>query len=96
MVIHVTRFSAAAVVKSKHRNEIIKHLFRTFTFAPSKSFSDNGGEFSNEHYNEMCDSYNTTIKKTAAESPCSNGLMERRNAILKEMLLKTCEESVQV
>ena len=41
----------------------------------------------------MCDSYNITIKKTAAESPFSNGLMERHNARLEKMLLKTCEES---
>ena len=41
----------------------------------------------------MCDSYNIIIKKTAAELPFSNGLMERHNAILEEMLLKTCEES---
>ena len=96
LVDHVTRFSAAAVLKSKDRNETIKHLLRTWINifgAPSKFFSDNGGEFSNEDYNEMCDSYNITIKKTVAESPFSNGLMERHNAILKEMLLKTCEES---
>ena len=96
LVDHVTRFSAAAVLKSKDRNETIKHLFRTWINifgAPSKFFSDNGGEFSNEDYNEMCDSYNITIKKTVAESPFSNGLMERHNAILEEMFLKTCEES---
>ena len=45
LVDHVTRFSAAAVVKSKDRNEIIKHSFRTWISifsAPSKIFSDNG------------------------------------------------------
>ena len=42
----------------------------------------------------MCDSCNIAIKKTAAKSPFSNCLMERHNAILEEMLLKTCEESV--
>ena len=96
LVDHVTRFSAAAVVKSKDRNEIIKHLFRTWICifgVPPKRFSDNSREFSNEDYNEMCDSYNITIKKTAAELPFSNGLMERYNAILDELLLKTCEES---
>ena len=39
LVDHVTRFSAATVVKSKDRNEIIKHLFRTWISifsAPSK------------------------------------------------------------
>ena len=76
LVDHVTRFSAAAVVKSKYRNEIIKHLFRTWISifgAPSKFFNDNRGEFSNEEYNEMCGSYNITIKKITAESPFSNG-----------------------
>ena len=50
LVDHVTR-SATAVVKSKDRNEIIKHLFRTWISifgASSKIFIDNGGEFSNE------------------------------------------------
>ena len=41
----------------------------------------------------MSDSCNITIKKTAAESPFSNGLMERHNDILEEMFLKTFEES---
>ena len=47
LVDHVTIFSAVAVVKSKDSNEIIKHLFRTWISifgAPSKFFSDNGGE----------------------------------------------------
>ena len=51
LVDHVTRFSAAAVMKLKDRNEIIKHLFRTWISifsAPSKFFSDNGGEFIND------------------------------------------------
>ena len=96
LVDHVRRFSAAAVVKLKDRNEIIKHLFRTWISifgAPSKLFSDNGEEFCNEDYNEMCDFYNITIKKIDAESPFSSGLVERHNAILDEILLKTCEES---
>ena len=96
LVDHVTRFSAAAAMKSKDRNEIIKHLFRTWISifsAPSKFFRDNGKEFRNKDYNEMCDSYKITIKKTATESPFFNGLMERHNAILEEMLLKTYKES---
>ena len=30
LIDHVTRFSAAAIVKSKEREEIIKHLFRSW------------------------------------------------------------------
>ena len=51
LVDHVTKFSTTAAVKSKDRNEIIKHLFRTWISifgASSKFFIDNIGEFSNE------------------------------------------------
>ena len=99
LIEHVTRFSAAAIVKSKEREEIIKHLFRSWISifgAPSKFFSGNGGEFSNDNYNAMGEVYNITIKKTAAESPFSNGLVERHNAVLEEMLLKTCEDTGEV
>lgn len=95
LIDHVTRFSMATVVKSKERDEIIKHLFKSWISifgAPSKFFSDNGGEFSNEDFNAMCEAYNISVKKTAAEATFSNGLMERHNAILEEMLLKTYDE----
>ena len=59
---------------------------------PSKYFSDNGGEFSNENYNEMCQLYNITVKKTAAEASFSKGLVERHDAVLENMLLQTCED----
>ena len=96
LIDHVTRFSAAAIVISKEREEIIKHLFRSWISifgAPSKFFSGNGGEFSNDNYNAMGEAYNITIKKTAAESPFSNDLVERHNAVLEEMLLKTCDDT---
>ena len=53
LIDHVTRFSAAAVVTSKKKEEIIQHLFAMWISifgAPSKILSDNGGEFSNEDY----------------------------------------------
>ena len=47
----------------KDRNEIIKHLFHTWISifgVQSKFFSDNALKFSNEDYNETCDS--TTLQ----------------------------------
>ena len=68
LIDHVACFSAAAAVKSKDRIQIIKHIFgmgiSTFG-APSKNFSDNGGEFSNENYNDMWDSYKIMMKKNS-------------------------------
>ena len=102
LILHVignaTRFSAATFVASKHREEIISALFEIWisVFEPlSKFFCDNGGEFSNDDFNEMCEPLSIIVKKTAAESSFSNGLCERHNAVLEDMLLKvTCNKSI--
>ena len=49
---------------------------------PSSHFSDNGGEFNNE-------AMNIVVKTTAAEALWSNGLCERHNEVLSEMMIKT-------
>ena len=41
----------------------------------------------------MCTAMNITVKVTAAESPFSNGLVERHNFIITDMMDKTLEES---
>ena len=53
---------------------------------------DNRGEFANKKFIEMCESMNIRFMLTAAESPFSNGLVERHNLILSEMLDKTLED----
>lgn len=55
---HVTRFSAAAIVKSKEKEEIIKNIFKIWIsiyVPPSRYYIGNGGEFTNETCNEMCE-----------------------------------------
>ena len=98
LIDHATRLSAAIFVPSKHKEKIISAIFKIWISVfgpPSKYFSDNGGEFSNDDFNEMCESLNIVVKKTAAESPLSNGLCERHNAVLEDMLLKvTCDKSI--
>ena len=42
----------------------------------------------------MCELYNITVEKTAAEAPFSNGLVGRHKAVLEYMLLKTCEDKM--
>ena len=41
------------------------------------------------YFNGMCESLNKIVQKAAAESPFSNGLCKRHNAVLEDMLLKT-------
>ena len=52
LINHVTMFSAAAIVKLKEKEEIIKNIFKIWISIygpPLKYFSDNGGEFSDEN-----------------------------------------------
>ena len=63
--------------------------------------TDNGGEFTNELFTEMTDMLNIVDTTTAAESPFSNGIVERHNAVLagsiRKVLLDTkCKPSIAV
>ena len=51
--------------------------------------SDNGGEFNNDSYQEMNEKLNVVTSTTAAESPFSNGMVERHNLVLYETMQKT-------
>ena len=48
--------------------------------------SDNGVEFNNEGYRQMNEKLNIEIYTTAAESPLSNGTVERHNLIVAEAM----------
>ena len=89
MIDHLTRFSSAIVCKSKEPRTIIDGICKAWIaiFGPPEKFiTDNGGEFANPHFIELCESMNIRILTTAAYSPWSNGLVERHNATLAEML----------
>ena len=51
--------------------------------SPNTVFNDNGGEFPSKEFIDFCKNFNMNVKTTAAEAPCSNGICERQNAILK-------------
>ena len=55
-------------------------------------YGDNGGEFNNSELQDMAENLNITLKTTPADSPFSNGLVERYNAVLTETLLKVRDE----
>ena len=90
-----TKYSAACLIPSKHKDVIIGSIYKIwfcyFGF-PRKFLSDNGGEFSNDLFREMCEKLNIVSTTTAAESPFSNGIVERHNLILSEAMVKTMED----
>lgn len=90
-VLHIvdtfTRFRSAAVVENKEPDTIIQSLFTAwigFFGTPKKFLVDNGGEFNNKHFLSLAENCNIRVLATSAESPWSNGVCERQNAILGE------------
>ena len=86
MIDHVTRYSVSCVITSKKRELIVKKIFQYWIGIfghPNKILVDNGGEFDNTEFQTLCKNFNIRIWTTAAESPWSNSLIERRhNAVL--------------
>ena len=96
LVDHATRLSVSPLVPSKKPDVIIESILKNWisVFGTTDQFlSDNGGEFANEKFMEMCESLNINFKTTSAESPWSNGLIETDNLIFSKMLDKVLEES---
>ena len=95
IVDHATRFSAATVIKSKKAEVIIDAFFKSWICifgTPQKVLSDNGGEFANAQFIDLCQNYNINFITTAAEAPWSNGLVEKHNHIIGEAVSKIKED----
>lgn len=87
-----TRFSRSAVIYSKEKRVIIDKVIEmwmgTGLGAPEKILCDNGGEFANSEFLDMCENLNIRVMHTAAESPFSNGICERNHAVVDDSVRK--------
>ena len=95
LICHATGLSAASVIRSKKSGIVVDEVFMKWISifgAPKMFLSDNGGEFANDEFADMCENLNINFVTTAAESPWSNGLVERHNAIIGEAVSKILEE----
>ena len=54
--------------------------------------TDNGGEFFNEHFTELCKRFNIDMKNTAAQAPWSNGMVGRHHVIITHMMDKVLHD----
>ncbi|KAL5011741.1 hypothetical protein ScPMuIL_010292 [Solemya velum] len=91
-----TRFSAGCIVRTKCSSEFVKKFMEIWICvhgAPKRLYSDNGGEFNSNEVRDMCENFNIENKTTPGYSPWSNGLLERHNMVLTEILLKVKEEN---
>ena len=87
-----TRFSRSVVIYSKEKrvliNKIIEMWIGTGIGSPLNILCDNGGEFDNTEFKDMCENFSIRVMGTAAYAPFSNGLCERNHAVIDEMVLK--------
>ena len=95
LVDHATRYSSSCVIYTKKKDEIVRKLFQhrvTIFGVSNKYLVDNGGEFANREFITYCENMNFQICTTAAESPWSNGLIERHNAVLGMTVSKVMKD----
>ena len=96
MVDHATRYSSAFVVPNKKKETIVRAVMEYWVRifgSPGYFLTDNGGEFVNDLLIEYAEKFNIVLKTTAAESAWSNGLCEKHNDILANMVIKTKEDA---
>ena len=96
MIDHATRYSAGSVIKGKSKEIIVDNFFKHWVAifgCPEKILSDNGREFNNGLFREMAELLNVEVMTTAAESPWSNGITERHNALIEQMTIEIMEET---
>ena len=76
----------------QYSDALFKYFISIFG-SVQKFLTDNGGEFVNPEFVELCEKFNVNIKTTPAESPWSNGMVERHNAIIAGMLDKVLADT---
>ena len=89
-----SRFSSAINVKTKSSKIITGKFLQNWISVfgpPSKISSGNEGEFVSQNFIDSCENFNINIT-TPAKSPWSNGVCERHNKILTDIVLKIKED----
>ncbi|CAG2236725.1 unnamed protein product [Mytilus edulis] len=91
-----TRFSLATVIKRKTPDVIadkVMSLWIGSGMGPPKRFlADNGGEFANDIFRNLCANLNIDVMNTAAYSPWQNGICERNHAVVDDCVAKILED----
>ena len=94
MIDHLTKYSTAKILHNKSGKSVVEAILLKWisVFGPSQNIlSDNGKEFVNLDFNEMCDLLDIKHRTTPSYSPISSGLVERHNGILAKMTQKLKE-----
>ena len=87
-----SRFIYSVALKSKEENEVLRGFKKIFNKSKIRAVrSDNGSEFINQKFKDFLEK--NDIKQILGEAgkPQSNGMIERANATIKELIEKSIE-----
>ena len=90
-----TRFSRTIVINDKKAATVLKgvtHAWLAIFGSPKSILADNGLEFNNAEFRDLCDYFGVHVYGTAAESPWSNGTNERHNGLFGHMVERLIEQ----
>ena len=90
-----SRFSMTSLIPNKSKETIVEALFQMWVSIfgrPNVFLTDNGGEFVNQDFMDLCDELEINVKTTAAYAPFSNGICERHNGIIADSYSKLIED----
>ena len=91
-----SRFQQAHVIPDKKAETILERLTEGWILglygAPENILVDNGGEFYNQHFKDLCNNMNIRLYASSAESPWQNGLCERNHSLTDKIMEKMLQE----
>ena len=91
-----SRFQQAHVIPDKKAETILEKLTEGWILglygAPENILVDNGGEFYNQHFKDLCNNMNIRLYASSAESPWQNGLCERNHSLTDKIMEKMFQE----
>ena len=96
LIDHATRYSQAVVIRNKRKETIVQGIITNWVQlfgSAGKFLFDNGGEFVNAELIDFAEKFNIKLRATGAESPWSNGVCERHNALISSNVRKILFET---
>ena len=89
IVDHHSRFLQLVPLRNKSAETVLRGFYDHYItlFGPPRQIvTDNGGEFANEQWQNLCKELEVKYSYTVAYHPSSNGLVERTNRVVKDAL----------
>ena len=96
-----TRLIKGKVIPNKEKETVLEAIINEWQVKllgpPKKGYHcDNGSEFRNKDFRELCNRYGIKMSLSPALSPWSNGLNERRHSVIDATIKKILDDNPEM